>query len=120
MAGLTAEAVDWASGTATLKRHKARKKGKKRVLFLPQEALALLRRQAEWHGGSGPLFRGQGGKGLSRQAIVTRFLRVSEKVGRTVTAYQYRHTWATRALAAGIPDTHVAALLGHASTAMVH
>jgi integrase len=56
----------------------------------------------------------------SRQAIVTRFLRVSAKVGRTVTAYPYRHTWATRALAAGIPDTHVAALLGHASTAMVH
>lgn len=38
----------------------------------------------------------------------------------TATAYGYRHAFATEALAAGVPDAHVAALLGHTSTAMLH
>jgi integrase len=46
--------------------------------------------------------------------------RLSEKIGHRVTAYGYRHTYATRALAMGLPDTHVAALLGHGSTRMIH
>lgn len=119
-ARLTAESVDWTTGTATLKQHKTKKKGKARILYLNSEALAILRRQAERHKGTGPLFRGQGGRQLSLQAVVTRFLRVSEKIGRPVSAYMYRHSWATRALAAGISDAHVAALLGHTSTRMLH
>ena len=35
-------------------------------------------------------------------------------------AYGYRHGFATDALAAGVPDAHVAELLGHSSTAMLH
>ena len=35
-------------------------------------------------------------------------------------AYGYRHTFATDALVDGVPDAQVAALLGHASTAMLH
>jgi len=48
-----------------------------------------------------------------------RFERLSEKVGRKVCSYDFRHTWATRALKAGVPAAHVAAMLGHSSTAMV-
>ena len=36
------------------------------------------------------------------------------------TAYGYRHGYATEALAKGLPDAQVAALLGHSSTAMLH
>lgn len=32
----------------------------------------------------------------------------------------YRHAFATDALEAGVPDAHVAELLGHTSTAMVY
>jgi integrase len=32
----------------------------------------------------------------------------------------YRHTFATDALANGVPDAQVAALLGHSGTAMLH
>ena len=35
-------------------------------------------------------------------------------------AYGYRHTFATDGLANGLPETHVAELLGHGSMAMLH
>jgi integrase len=118
--GLTAEAVDRETKTARIKRHKTRHKGKTRTLHLCAEALAVAGEQSEKYGGAGHLFRGLRGKPFSLQAMVMRFERVSEKVGHKVLSYGYRHAWATRALALGIPDTHVAAALGHSSTAMVH
>jgi len=118
-AQITAEMIDWPSGTVTLKQHKMRHKHKRRILYLSSEALAILQGQVDrYH--SGPLFRGQNGKQITLRAIVGRFLRISEKVGRTVTSYGYRHTWATRALSAGLPETHVAALMGHSSTTQLH
>lgn len=111
--------VDWATGTVTLRRHKTKKKGKRRILYLTAEAIAILREQAERHK-EGHLFRGLKGKPFSLQAVVSRFLRLSEKLGVSVCAYNYRHTFGTRALAAGLPDTHVAALMGHTSTRMLH
>ena len=35
-------------------------------------------------------------------------------------AYGYRHAFATDVLANGVPDAHVAELLGHSGTAMLH
>jgi integrase len=118
-ARLTVEGVDWATGTATLKQHKMKHKGKKRILYLSTEALSILREQADRHK-EGPLFRGLGGRPFSLQAVVSRFCRLSEKLEVSVCAYNYRHTFGTRALAAGLPDTHVAALMGHTSTRMLH
>lgn len=118
-ARIAGESVNWATGTVTLKHHKTRRIGKTRVIFLSSAALAILKEQVDKNG-LGHLFIGQLGKPFSIQAIVTRFLRISRKLGRSVTSYGYRHSFATRALAAGTPDTHVAALLGHASTAMLH
>lgn len=111
--------VDFASGTATLRQHKMKHKGQARVLYLSSEALSIARGQVEKYE-AGHLFRGLGGKPLTLHAIVCRFLRISAKLGRSVRAYDYRHTWATRALLAGVPDTHVAAMLGHRSTQMLH
>lgn len=111
--------INWASGTVTLKRHKTKRAGKTRVLFLSTAALAILKSQAERYS-SGSLFRGQRGEAFSIQAIVCRFMRISTRIGKTVTSYGYRHSFATRALQQGVPDTHVAALLGHASTAVLH
>jgi integrase/recombinase XerC len=117
--GLTVEAIDWSSATATLKRHKTRRKGKTRILFLGSEVLAVLQEQREKYG-AGLLFRGLRGKRLGLQALTMRFQRLSERIGCKVTSYQFRHTWATRALLAGIADVEVAAMLGHSSTAMLH
>src|SRR5262245_1590664 len=117
---LVAEAVDWENRTAKLKKHKTKHKGKTRVLYLCAEALGVLVDQALKYDGAGYLFRGVRGRPLSLQAMTMRFERLSEKLGRRVCSYDYRHSFATRALAAVESDTIVAALLGHTSTRMIH
>jgi len=119
-ARLLAVDIDWTSGTVTIRQHKTKHKGRKRILYLSSESLAILKAQFDKYDGQGHLFRGLGGKPFSVHAIVCRMIRVSEKIGRSVTAYGYRHSYATRALAAGVPDAHVAALMGHSSTTMIH
>lgn len=117
--GLEAAAVNLETGSAKIKQHKTRHKGKSRTIHLCAEAVQVIRDQVERYG-SGLLFRGTGGRRFSLQAMTMRFERVSEKVRHKVTSYMYRHTFATRALVGGESDPMVAALLGHSSTAMVH
>jgi integrase len=47
-------------------------------------------------------------------------LRLQRRLGIKATAYGFRHSFATDALANGVPDAHVAELLGHSGTAMLH
>jgi integrase len=59
---------------------------------------------------------------LTHGGRVTKFMGIwkfSRKVGVRLTAVGCRHSFCTDALAAGLPETHVAALLGHSSTAMI-
>lgn len=111
-AGLRAEMIDWTGGLVVLKQHKTRQKGKRRVIYLPAEALAVLREQVAKYG-SGLLFRGQNWGPLTRRALVGRFLRLSKKIGHRVRAYDFRHTFITRSLLAGVPAATVAALVGN-------
>jgi integrase len=119
-ARLEAGMIDWTSGTVTLKKHKTKHKGRQRILYLSAEALMIVKAQSDRYDGTGHLFRGVAGKPFTIQAVVSRMIRLSEKIGRSVCAYDFRHTWATRALEAGVPDTHVSAMLGHTSTSMLH
>lgn len=117
---LTVEMVDWEAKVVRLKDHKTAARGGDRLIYLSQAAFEVLTWQRErWK--SGLLFRSPQTKGaFTRQAFVMKFNRLSEMVGRRVTAYGLRHTYATRALQAGESDTVVAALLGHRGTAMIH
>ncbi len=118
-AAVTAEAVDWPAGVVTLAEHKtAGATGRPRLIYCSGPAREVLRWQRAKYR-TGLLFRAHGGGRLSRQAFVVKFWRLSKRVGRRVTAYMFRHSYATRALAAGESDAHVAALLGHMSTQMV-
>jgi integrase len=64
----------------------------------------------------GPLFRGPRNKrGFSRNGIRCRFRRLRKKLPQLagVIAYTLRHTFATDALANGVPAATVAELIGH-------
>lgn len=121
MAGLTAADVDTMNKCINLTTHKtAEQTGKDRLIVLPDEAVIIL-------GGliakrpEGLLFPGQSGQRLTAQAIGRKMARLCVKAGvKASMAYGYRHTFATDALASGVPDAQVAELLGHQGTTMLH
>jgi integrase len=118
-ARLTAEAVDWANGCTRAREHKGRRLGKVRVLHFTTEAMRVLAGQRDRHR-SGLLFRRRDGSGFHPMAIVKRMEGVSKRVGFRAIAYGLgRHSFATKALTAGVPAAHVAALLGHHDTKML-
>lgn len=118
---LVAADVDWGAGTITMRKHKTRRgsKGKPRIVYLSPAALDVLQQQRTAHP-SGLMFPNRRGTAWTAPALTQAVWRVSERIGHRVTAYGCRHSYATRALAKGLPDTHVAALLGHGSTRMIH
>lgn len=120
IAGLTVDAVDWANACARLREHKTRHHVAERVIHFPAVAVAVLEIQRAKYG-AGILFRSCNGRQFSPKVIVQRCQQISKRVGFRVIAYGLgRHSFATRALCAGVPDTVVAALLGHTSTTMLH
>lgn len=117
---LTGECVDWNAGVVKLREHKTAGKGILRMLYLAPPALAILTAQRAKYGPTGPVFRTKHDRAYLRTGVTATMGRISKRLGERITAYGYRHTYATRALEKGIPDTHVAALLGHTSTKMIH
>ena len=118
---LTAADADWTAGTISLRKHKTRRasKGRPRLIYLSPTALEVLMAQREKHA-TGLLFPNRRGTQWRDKALAQAVWRVSAKIGHRVTAYGFRHSYATRGLEKGLPDTHVAALLGHGSTRMIH
>jgi integrase len=119
--GVTAAEFDAERGLWILERHKTDHNGRRRVVFLTPELTALCRELAIKHP-TGPLFRTAHGQPWPRGTIHKLVYKLRKKLGLpdTVTAYGYRHTFATDALARGVPEAHVAELLGHYGTAMLH
>lgn len=108
-------------GVAILAEHKtADKTGKPRAIYLSPEAVTLFRSQALEHP-TGPLFPNNRGKAWSGWAVVKAMDAARTKADVPhATAYGMRHSHATDALANGVPDATVAALLGHTNTAMLY
>jgi integrase len=120
VAGITAGNFDANLGVVRLREHKTAHKGQSRTVYLTPEAVALLLKQREQQP-EGPLLRNTRGKPWRPKAIVKAMIATRERAGIShALAYGYRHSFATDALADGVPEAHVAALLGHASTAMLH
>jgi integrase len=116
----SAENFDAEAGIVRLKEHKTAHKGKPRVVYLPPPVVEILKRLRERHP-SGPLLRNRSGRPWTGWAIVKAMKAARERAGLPgKIAYGLRHTFATDALAAGVPDAQVAELLGHSGTAMLH
>lgn len=121
IAPLTVEAVDWEHAHTRLRKHKTRHvTGRDRVIHFNTAAMGVLTAQRERYG-EGLLFRHRLGGAYNCNAIARRMTKVSRRLGfRAISYGAGRHSFATAALAAGIPDAVVAELLGHRGTNMLH
>jgi integrase len=119
-AAITATNFNADNGTVRLKEHKNSHRGKERIIYLSPAVVDLLKRQRERYR-TGPLLRNRCGRAWTTWAVVEAMqaTRARAGVGSKV-CYGYRHTFATDALANGVPDAQVAELLGHSGTAMLH
>jgi integrase len=120
VAAITAENFDADAGQVRLAEHKTAYRGLRRVIYLTPEAVALLVRQREQHP-AGALLRNSRGEAWTENAIGLAMRRTRERAGVPhAVAYGLRHSFATDALANGVPDAQVAELLGHRGTAVLH
>ncbi len=96
-----------------------RRTGKSRVIYLSETAknLVLLKMAS---GRRGPLFRNNRGLPWTRHALAHAMKRLRDKIklGKECTAESFRHGWVTDAKLK-LPNSVVAELAGHTSTAMV-
>ncbi len=116
---ITTDTFDPINGVVKLTDHKADRTGKPRLIFLLPELRDLLNQQTTRFV-SGALLRSNKGVAWTGRSITQAMKRLSKKASVKAIAYGYRHSFATAALSKGVPDAHVAALLGHSSTAMLH
>lgn len=121
VARLEAAHIVWEASCWRLPDHKTvGKTGRERTIFMPDSVVPIVKALAEQRT-EGPLFRNTLGKPWTKTGWKQAMARAQQRLGlanRPLTS-GYRHTFATDALASGVPDTHVAELLGHTSTAMV-
>ncbi len=117
---LTAQDVDFATGVAILTEHKtSHKTGKPRLIFMNTKAIDILKAQAEVHP-EGELFRTERGSPWNTSLLQNTMRGTNKRAGTKCIAYAFRHGFATDALAKGVPDATVSALLGHSGTTMLH
>lgn len=88
---------------------------KDRVVMLTGGTLAAVKDLVKAHP-EGPLFRRKNGKGFAKVTVVDRFAKLRKRLGLPgLTAYSYRHTWATELLKAGMDADTLATLMGNSA-----
>ncbi len=125
--GLRWSQVDDNISRAVMLQHKSDKTGKPRVIYFPERAQKLLReykkasidRRAKLGVGADFVFINHRRKPWTKNAVVSRMQAIRKVTGLDCVAYNYRHTWITRALLSGVDIATVAVLSGHSSVAMI-
>ena len=111
---------DAVAGCWKLDEHKTDKSGKVRVIFLSPLMVELCKGLAAKHP-TGKLFRNALGYAFTPTSLRTWLFKARQRLGLgRIILYGYRHSFATSALANGVPDAQVAELLGHSGTSMLH
>jgi integrase len=120
IARVEARHVRWDAGCAILDEHKTDRTGRVRVVYIPELVLPLFRRLAGLRP-TGVLFRPVRGSRWRKTSWLYAMKQAQRKLGlgRRPMLSGQRHSFATDALAAGVPDAVVAELLGHSGTAMI-
>jgi integrase len=110
---LEASHIDFSEGVASLRGKTTDATGELITFPLVPPMLALCRLLAEQNP-KGPLFRNAEGNPWTPNAVRCRMRRLRDKLKiKGVTAYTFRHSFATDALERGVPVTDVAALMNH-------
>jgi integrase len=95
------------------------KGGTPRAIYFPtKRSIEIIDRLAK-EDLEGPLFLNLNGNAWTRFAIKCRFDRLQEKLGKRYRQYDFRHSFITRKLLAGVDSHVVAALAGHKDTRMI-
>jgi integrase len=119
-ASITAENFDAEAGVVRLAEHKTAHLGKSRTVYLTAELVELLRQQRERYP-TGALLRNRRGLPWTGWSLYKAMKATRERAGvPQAICYAARHTFATDALANGVPDSLVAELVGHHGTASLH
>jgi integrase len=117
--GLESRHVDLTQQVCILPTEEEKKKRAPRVIYIPTErALEILKKRCKQYP-TGPILRNRLGNGWTASAVKTRFANLEEKLGRRYRQYDFRHTWISKKLVAGVDSHVVAKLAGHSDTKML-
>lgn len=113
--------VDLESGVWRLPSKATRRTGRLQVIRLTPRMVELTRELMALHP-EGPLFRNTRGKPMNRNKLGLRIRLLAEKLGipGRVSPKSFRHKFVTDALAAGVGDAIMTALVEHADTSVIH
>jgi integrase len=106
--------LDLDRGTAVLTREDSKGKRHRRVIYLSDEALEIVQRRK-----SDPIFVNTRGNAWTAFSMSNRFTRLKETVGRKIAAYDFRHSFVTRALKKGVDPVTLATIVGHQDVTMI-
>lgn len=115
---LEARHIELSDSLAVIPASEAKGNRVRGIYCATDRSMAILRRLIEEHP-TGPIFRNRRGSPWTAFALNSRFCRLKKKLGRKFRMYDFRHGYITRSLKAGVDVHTVAALAGHANSAMI-
>ncbi len=122
------EEVDFDNHVLVIRQHKSRRTAKvkkPRIIHLPPAAEKLLRWRLDHYGRGERVFLNSDGQPWQYNALRCRIRRLRERAGiepdengEQIVLYTTRHTFGSRAAAAGVSDRRLAELMGHTDPKM--
>lgn len=113
LATLTAEMIDWETGTIPFAEHKTAHKGKTRTIYISPNLGELLKRKVKERP-AGHLFRNRNGNPWTSHDATRRLHHVTERLGiPRATIYALRHSMISDALANGLSANVIGELVGN-------